>query len=97
VRASRKFETYDARSAVAAQSRKLIITTQLHEGLCNRRTELASTIQRQMLIVVVIEQEAGGIERPQTVGLHRTTHAETLRLPAAVGWHGETIQPKERD
>jgi hypothetical protein len=53
--------TYDARCAVAAQSRKHIITTKLHEGFCNRRTKVASTIQRQVLIVVVIEQEAGGI------------------------------------
>jgi hypothetical protein len=48
-----------------------------------------------MLIVVVIEQEAGSIERSQTIGLHRITHAETLRLSATVDWHGEAIQPEE--
>ena len=48
-----------------------------------------------MLVVVVIEQEAGSIERSQTVGLHRITHAKTLRLSAAVDWHGEAIQSEE--
>jgi hypothetical protein len=45
-----------------------------------------------MLVIVVIEEEAGGVERPEATVESHCTHAESLVIASAVGRHRVPIQ-----
>jgi hypothetical protein len=63
LKVNKRRPSHNARWAVAAKGWELVVTAELQVSFGNGRCEIACPVQWQVLVVVIVKQETGGVER----------------------------------
>ena len=50
-----------------------------------------------MVVVVLIEEKAGGVCWPERIPCSSTAHAQALRVTTTIDRHGEAIEPRIKE